>query len=170
MNSRYPQLVSEMKDRDISLLITDFDGVHTDNSALVGETGDEFVRVNRGDGLGIELLVKSGVQVVILTSDISPIASFRAKKLQIPCFHSRGSKLEVIQQKVLGKTCGLEAIAYLGNDINDKDCMSAVGTAIAVADAHPDLLEVADFITSKLGGSGAVREVCDQIRMQLGSR
>ncbi len=145
----------------MKLFVLDFDGVLTDNRVLVGQDGQESVLCHRGDGLGIEKLRGAGVAVVVLSKERNPVVAARCKKLGIECLQGEDDKLPTLQ--ALARRKGLEAaqVAYVGNDVNDLECLSWVGTPIAVADSEPEVLRVADWVTTKIGGHGAVREVCD---------
>ena len=145
----------------IRLLVMDFDGVLTDNGVYVTEDGRESVRCDRSDGLGLERLRTSGVATLILSKEKNPVVSARAGKLQIPCIQGQDDKLEVLVTFARERGVALEEIAYVGNDVNDAECLQAVGLPIVVADAWPAVLPLARYRTSRPGGRGAVREVCD---------
>jgi len=146
---------------EIDTVLFDFDGVMTDNRVLVSEIGAELVIVNRSDGLGTRLLKEADIRVVIITSERGGPAWERAKKLHLDIYSAPeyGGKKEVIEQFGLdGKNT-----VYVGNDVNDLEVIPFVGIFIAVADAHKSVIKAADYVTTKKGGYGAVREVCDMI-------
>jgi 3-deoxy-D-manno-octulosonate 8-phosphate phosphatase (KDO 8-P phosphatase) len=145
----------------VRLVAFDFDGVFTDNTVYVSETGEESVRCWRGDGLGLQKLSSSGIDSVILSTETNAVVSMRAKKLKSVCFHGLTDKLKELKRLAGEKGIGLAETAYVGNDINDADCLAAVGFAVVVADAHPDVMSLAHYVTRAAGGHGAVREVCD---------
>lgn len=145
----------------IRLLVMDFDGVLTDNGVYVTEDGRESVRCDRSDGLGLERLATSGVALLILSKEKNPVVSARAGKLKIPCLQGQNDKLQVLVGFARERGIALEEIAYMGNDVNDAECLRAVGLPIVVADAWPDVVPLARYRTSRPGGRGAVREVCD---------
>jgi N-acylneuraminate cytidylyltransferase len=148
----------------IKLLVLDFDGVLTDNRVLVQEDGTEAVYCSREDGLGLEMLRKSGrVKVVVISKEKNPVVAARCRKLGIECIQSCDDKLVQLKQKVESRKLKQEAIAYVGNDVNDLECLRWVGLPIAVCDAAPEVLAVAKWKTAKPGGHGAVREVCEAI-------
>lgn len=147
------------------LLALDFDGVLTDNSVYVDSNGKEMVRCDRYDSIGLGMLKKlDALTVVIVTNETfgSPV-THRAKKYGIDCCHvgPGREKFPTLYEFATGLNIGLENTCYVGNDVNDLDCLKNVGLAVAVADSHPDILGSVDFITSKPGGHGAVREICD---------
>jgi N-acylneuraminate cytidylyltransferase len=147
----------------IKLLVLDFDGVLTDNRVLVREDGTEAVWCNRSDGLGLGMLKRKGIEVIVLSKEKNPVVAARCRKLGIVCIQGCDDKLSELKQKAESRKLKGEEIAYVGNDVNDLECMKWVGCAIAVGDAMPEVRSVAKWVTSKPGGWGAVREICDAI-------
>lgn len=147
----------------IRLLVFDFDGVMTDNRVVVFEDGREGVLCSRGDGMGLDLLRASGLAVAVISKEGNPVVSARCRKLKIPCIQGIGDKLPVLRKMVTEQGIDLQTVAYMGNDINDLECMEAVGLAIAPADAEAQILRIAGLVTTAPGGFGAVREVADLI-------
>jgi N-acylneuraminate cytidylyltransferase len=133
----------------------------TDNRVLVFDDGREAVLCNRGDGMGLEMLKKAGVPLAVISKEINPVVGARCKKLKIPYLQGIEDKLAELTKIVRERGLELAQVAYVGNDVNDLECMHAAGVAIAPADSHPDALRAADLVTSAPGGFGAVREVCD---------
>jgi YrbI family 3-deoxy-D-manno-octulosonate 8-phosphate phosphatase len=148
---------------DVDVVITDFDGVHTDDSALVTEDGLESVRVSRSDGLGIERLRKAGVPILILSKETNRVVRARAAKLGVEVLHGIEAKAEVLRDWLEQQGVDAGRAAYLGNDINDLGPMALVGWPLAVADAHPEVQRAARRVLSRRGGHGAVRELCDLV-------
>ena len=147
----------------IKAIFCDFDGVFTDNSVWTNERGEESVRCNRSDGIGISSLKAHGIYFCIISSEVIPIAKYRAKKLQIDCYtgvKEKDTVIESIKTKLCFKT---EECAFIGNDINDLPAFKSVGIKIAVSDSYKQLLDKADHILSRPGGYGAVREACEYI-------
>ncbi|WP_081752835.1 KdsC family phosphatase [Kallotenue papyrolyticum] len=153
--------------RQIRLVAFDFDGVFTDNTVIVSEDGIEFVRCWRGDGIGLRLLEQLGLACVILSTEENPVVLTRSRKLAVPCRYGCKDKLATLKEIAAERNIPLEAIAFVGNDINDAGCLQAVGLPIVVQDAHPDVLPLARFRTTTPGGYGAVREVCDLFKNVL---
>jgi YrbI family 3-deoxy-D-manno-octulosonate 8-phosphate phosphatase len=147
----------------VDAVVTDFDGVHTDNRVRVDERGVESVVAHRGDGLGVSRLKAAGIPVLILSTEENPVVAARARKLQIDARHGIADKAEVLRDWARAQNIPLSRIAYLGNDINDLGCLDLVGWPVAVADAHPDVLPAARLILTHNGGDGAVRELADRI-------
>jgi YrbI family 3-deoxy-D-manno-octulosonate 8-phosphate phosphatase len=148
---------------DVDVVITDFDGVHTDDAALVTEDGYESVRVSRSDGLGVERLRKAGVPILILSKETNRVVAARAAKLGVEVLHGIEAKAEVVRDWLERQGVDAARAAYLGNDINDLGPMALVGWPLAVADAHPEVQRAARRVLSRRGGHGAVRELCDLV-------
>ena len=147
--------------QNIKLIVFDFDGVFTDNSVIIDQNGLESVRCSRSDGLGLRLLDSIKIQYCIISSEINPVVAIRAKKLKIDVTQGHNDKLPILREIANTKNLQMNNVAYVGNDINDIDCLQAVGLSIAVADAFPEVLSIAKYKTSRLVGYGAVREVCE---------
>ncbi|MCG8558041.1 MAG: acylneuraminate cytidylyltransferase [Proteobacteria bacterium] len=147
----------------IRLLVLDFDGVMTDNRVIVDETGVEAVCCHRGDSLGISRVKNAGVEVIVLSTESSSVVAARCDKLRVQCVQGQNDKLSALQRLVSARGLEPDAVAYLGNDINDLACMQWVGTPIAVPGSVPEVISVAKLVTLSQGGQGAVREVSDWI-------
>ncbi|HHH39527.1 MAG TPA: 3-deoxy-D-manno-octulosonate 8-phosphate phosphatase [Sedimenticola sp.] len=145
----------------IRLVVFDFDGVFTDNMVYVLQDGSEAVRCSRLDGLGLEKLRRLGVEYTILSTETNPVVSARAAKLKTDCIQGCGDKPAALAALARERGIPLSAVAFVGNDINDLECLRRVGLPIVVRDAHPDVLPLARYRTLRKGGEGAVREVCD---------
>jgi YrbI family 3-deoxy-D-manno-octulosonate 8-phosphate phosphatase len=156
-------LVTPAATLDADALVTDFDGVHTDDSVLVGQDGSEFVTVTRGDGMGISLLRQAGVPVLILSTETNAVVGARAAKLGVEVRQGVADKAAVLRAWTHARSLDLDRVAYLGNDINDLPCLDLVGWPIAVPDAHPRVLAAARLVLGNPGGRGAVREVAERI-------
>lgn len=148
---------------DVDAVVTDFDGVHTDDRVSVTADGTEFVSVSRADGLGVRLLRENGVPVLILSTEVNPVVSARAAKLQIEVQQAVENKAEALAAWAAGRGIPLERIAYLGNDINDLGALRLVGWPIAVSTAVPEVLAEARVVLAAAGGHGAVRELANRV-------
>ncbi|WP_309708149.1 acylneuraminate cytidylyltransferase [Pseudolysinimonas sp.] len=156
-------LVSPAAALDVDALVTDFDGVHTDDSVLVGQDGSEYVSVNRGDGMGVALLRAAGVPTLILSTETNPVVGARAAKLGVDVRQGLGDKAAVLRAWAAERQLDLDRVAYLGNDVNDLACLELVGWPLAVPDAHPRVLAAARLVLGSPGGRGAVREAAERI-------
>ena len=147
----------------VTFVVFDFDGVMTDNRVLVAEDGRESVFCSRADGLGVQLLDRAGVGCLILSTETNPVVSARAAKLGVDCVQGLGvdGKGGALRRIIGGRGLDPAAVAYVGNDVNDVECLGLVGVPICVADAWPAARRAARYVTARRGGDGAVREVCD---------
>ncbi len=149
--------------KKIKLIVFDFDGVFTDNRVLVLQNGIEGVLCSRADGIGIEVVKKMGINLLVLSKEKNKVVSVRCKKLDIPCIQRCDNKSEVLKQEAGKLGILLKNVAYMGNDINDLECIKMVGLPVCVSDSYPDIRNNSLFITKAKGGYGAVREFCDFI-------
>lgn len=147
----------------LRLLIFDFDGVFTDNAVYVLEDGREAVRCSRFDGFGLRRLEAVGVEPLILSTEVNPVVQARARKLKIGARNGLDDKLAALGEEIASRGLALEAVGYVGNDVNDLACLEAVGLPIVVGDAHPEVAHLGRYVTARPGGRGAVREICDLI-------
>ena len=174
-SQKIPKLVDSLEESyqenfnlsQVKLLILDFDGVLTDNRVLVSQDGTESVWCNRGDGWGIARLKEKGIEILVLSTELNQVVRARCQKLGIDCIHGCDDKLAALKQILAERSLERENVAYIGNDVNDLACMSYVGIPIAVADAVPEIKNVARIITKNRGGYGAVREFADLILKAL---
>ena len=151
----------------ISLVVLDFDGVITDDRVYVNQRGEEMVAAHRGDGMGIAQLKKSGVKVIILSKEKNQVVKARADKLGIPAYHGIDDKEKELKSILKDLKIPGSEVIYLGNDINDLPCFPLVGLAVAVADAHRDVIDQAGLVLKRKGGHGAVRELSELIIDEL---
>ncbi|HAQ60216.1 MAG TPA: acylneuraminate cytidylyltransferase [Microbacterium sp.] len=148
---------------DVSAVVTDFDGVHTDDTATTDAEGRETVRVSRSDGMGIAQLRRAGIPVLILSTETDPVVTARARKLQVDVRQGIDDKAAALVEWGAARGIPLTRIAYVGNDINDLACLELVGWPVAVSGAHPLVLAAARVVLSRAGGRGAVRELSDAV-------
>ena len=149
--------------RAIKAIVFDFDGVMTDDQVYITETGEEMVMASRSDGMGISALKSAGLKLLILSKERNPVVAKRAEKLQIEVIQSCDNKLEALTEWLSKNQLPLSQCAYVGNDINDLQCMKAVRLAIAPVDAHPLAGQAAHWRLTRAGGKGAIRELSDAI-------
>jgi len=147
----------------VKAVVTDFDGVHTDDTASVDADGVERVRVSREDGMGVSLLRRAGIPMLILSTEVNPVVRARAEKLRVPVMHGIDDKESALRGWAADAGIPLAEIAYLGNDVNDLPALRIVGWPIAVANAHPLVLEAARVVLRRRGGHGAVRELIERV-------
>jgi 3-deoxy-D-manno-octulosonate 8-phosphate phosphatase (KDO 8-P phosphatase) len=155
---KHGQILARLK-----LVIFDFDGVFTDNTVYVNQDGVEQVRCWRSDGLGLSRLKAVGILVQIVSTEANPVVVNRAAKLKLPCRHAVEDKAFAVMD--ICRELGIDPTdcMFVGNDINDIPAFEKVGVPVGVADAYPEVNPHILFRTSKAGGFGAVREICDLI-------
>jgi len=152
------------KAKGLKLLLLDVDGVLTDGTITYTHEGTEIKSFHTRDGFGIRLLLESGVEVGLITARESEAVKRRVQDLGLKhVFQKTKNKLEVFDQ--LLKEFGLEPteVGYMGDDWLDLPLLVRVGFAATVADAVPEVLQIAHYVTRRKGGQGAVREVCELI-------
>ncbi|CCK27897.1 transferase [Streptomyces davaonensis JCM 4913] len=148
---------------DIDAVVLDFDGTQTDDRVLIDADGKEVVSVHRGDGLGIAALRKSGLKMLILSTEQNPVVAARARKLQLPVLHGIDRKDLALKQWCEEQGIAPERVLYVGNDVNDLPCFALVGWPVAVASAHDVVRGAARAVTTLPGGDGAIREIASWI-------
>ena len=145
----------------IKAVVFDFDGVFTDNRVIVSTTGEEFVICDRGDGMGTNLLAAAGIKMLILSKEKNAVVTSRGKKLNIEVIQGCDDKLPELIKWLQKNNVDAKQAAYIGNDINDLECLSHVEVAVIPADAHPSVIKTATWILQHNGGRGAIREFAD---------
>ncbi len=154
----------------VELLLLDVDGVLTDGRVVIDDQGVETKAFDVTDGHGLKLLQRAGVEVGFVTGRRSRVVEHRARDLGVTEVHQRvRNKLEVVRE-ILGRRClAPDRVAYVGDDLVDLPVITQVGVGITVADAPEYVRERALWVTSRPGGRGAVREVCEAILRARGA-
>lgn len=149
---------------NIRLLLLDVDGVLTNGKLIYSNSGDELKTFNTQDGFGLRILQDAGVEVGVITARKSEIVERRAQELRFAHIYQGAPKKLGAFQEICKKT-GLKPfeIAYMGDDWLDLVLLNRVGLALAPVNAVEEVKQAAHFVSSKKGGSGAVREVCELI-------
>lgn len=146
----------------IRLLVLDVDGVLTDGRLLYDAEGRESKSFHVRDGYGMQQAMAAGVTLAVISGRRSPAAAARLAELRVPhVFLGRNDKRAVFDQLLADLGVTASDVACVGDDVTDLDIMSVAGLGITVADAHPEVLRAADWVTAAGGGRGAVREICD---------
>lgn len=149
--------------KKIKLIISDFDGVLTDNRVLVDENGKEAVFVNRSDGLAVGMLRKLGIEFMILSTEKNPVVTARARKLKVECVQGCDNKQTAIKDIIASKNLSKDEVMYIGNDINDYEAMKVAGIKVTPNDAYPEVKNIADIVTEARGGMGVIREIAGEM-------
>ncbi len=154
----------------IKLVAFDVDGVLTDGGLYIGDNGVEYKAFYSRDGHGMRMLLDSGVKIGVITGRQSQLVADRMVSLGVEHVY-QGCREKGPGFESLLKDTGLKGdeVAFVGDDVMDLPAMSRAGLAIAVADAHPLVIEHAHWKTSSPGGRGAVREVCELVMRARGS-
>lgn len=148
----------------IRAVLFDVDGVLTDGSLFLGDDGQEYKAFHSRDGHGMVMLRDSGMVLGVITGRQSEVVRIRMESLGVShVYQGRRDKLPAYEE--LKAALGLDdgAVAYVGDDVVDLPVLRRVGLAIAVADAHPLVIEHAHWVTGAGGGRGAAREVCELV-------
>ena len=148
----------------IKLVLLDVDGTLTDGGIYRGNNGEELKRFNVKDGYAIVNAQKLGIEFGIITGRRSELVEIRSNELKIKYLYQGISEKTVILKEIMQKT-GLkkEEIAYMGDDLNDILIMKQSGLTGTPKDATDEVIQIADFVSEKNGGSGAVREFVEYI-------
>ena len=146
----------------IKLLLLDVDGVLTDGRIIYDNHGNELKAFDVKDGHGLKLLQRTGIKVGIITGRSSAVVTRRAQELGIEILYQGALRklepyLEILSEQGLID----EQVAYIGDDLVDLPILQRVGFSATVADAVPEVFPYVDYIATRPGGCGAVREVCD---------
>lgn len=152
------------KVRFIKLLILDVDGILTDGRLWYAADGEALKVFHMHDGLGIKQLLQAGIHVAIITSRENKAVSSRATELGIRyVFQGQSDKMVPFKQLLSQLKLSENEVAYMGDDLPDLPVMKCASLAITVPNAVSAVQAQAHWKTKKLGGEGAVREVCDFI-------
>ncbi|UCE71631.1 MAG: HAD-IIIA family hydrolase [Nitrospiraceae bacterium] len=157
------------KAKKIKLLILDVDGVMTDGSIILDNKGNELKRFHVRDGHGIKMIQKAGITLAIITGRKSEVLKVRAKELGIQEVHQRIFQKSAVYEKLLRKyRCSDENVAFMGDDVVDAELLKRAGLTAAPSDAEEEAKKLADIVTKRRGGRGAVREFTDLILQASG--
>ncbi len=156
--------------RDIKLVAFDIDGVMTDGRLYYTDFGNEMKAFNVKDGIALNWLRSTGVEVAIITGRTSELVKKRASDLKISRL-VQGREDKIVALKEMMAPMGIEArqVAYMGDDLPDLAAIRFAGIGVAVADAVPLVREHADLVVTRNGGDGAVREFCEWLMNAQGT-
>ena len=147
---------------DIRLLVMDVDGVMTDGKITYTGDGQELKSFNIKDGLGIKRAQAMGIETAIITGRTSPMVERRARELGIAhLVQGREDKLAALSDLVGQMNLSLDQVAYIGDDLPDLTAIESVKLGACPADAATEVKSKANWISTRAGGDGCVRELCD---------
>ena len=162
-----PQLMARAQ--AVRLVFLDVDGVLTDGGLYFSEHGETLKRFNRLDGQGIKYLLSTDVQPVIITGRDSAPLRVRVQALGIVhAYYGVHDKRAVAKQVLQALGLSFDQAAAMGDDWPDLPVMQACALAAAPAQAHPEVLAAAHWVSQRRGGDGAVRDLCDVILASQG--
>lgn len=148
------------------LFVMDVDGTLTDGKIYMSDQGEAYKVFDIKDGYGIKhILPEMGMKAVIITGRESDIVRRRAQELEIELLYQGISdKLCLLEKIVNEQNCTLDEVVYIGDDVNDLQCMKKAGFCACPADAQKKVKHLADYVTVKNGGDGAIREVIEYLK------
>ena len=147
----------------VRFAVFDFDGVFSDNRVWTNDRGEESVACFRGDTMGLRRLDEVGVEYLIITSETNDAVAARARKMRADCIKGIEDKLPVLREEVARRGVSLAETSYVGNDVNDAECLAVVGIPVVPADAWAEVVPLARIVLTRAGGHGCVREFCDAV-------
>lgn len=149
--------------KTIKMIVTDFDGVMTDNTVIINEDMTMSRRINFKDIMAVSMLKKAGKELAIISGEKNSAIDLVAQKFNLREVHQDiRVKAEVLKSIVERNNLAPDEVLYIGDDINDIDCLKLMSTRITVPNATPLVHRVENIqITTQVGGSGAFREVVD---------
>ena len=168
MREKSVKRASELLPSNIEAIAFDFDGVFTDNRVMVMEDGTEGVFCDRSDGLGLSMLRKCNLPLKVFSTESNPVVKKRCEKLEIPHVHGINEKFNELKKWLLEIKANPENVIYVGNDVNDLECMACVGCPVAVGDACQEVKNKSILVLTSLGGKGALRELVELVLKRIG--
>lgn len=155
-------LIEQVK--HIKLIAFDVDGIFSDGRITLGNQGEELKDFNTLDGYGVKAIIKLGIEVVIITGKQSKIVENRMSNLGVEhVIQNCENKYQALKQFAEKHNYNPQDIASMGDDMADLGMFRQSSLKFSVPNGHPYLQKQANYVTSRLGGHGAVREVCDLI-------
>jgi 3-deoxy-D-manno-octulosonate 8-phosphate phosphatase (KDO 8-P phosphatase) len=157
-------MISDKDFSNIKILVMDVDGTLTDGKIYVGDSGEVFKAFNVKDGYRLINMKKYHIVPVIITGRKSEILTKRAAELKIEeVYQGVEDKLKVLDDILHKYQLTYENVAYIGDDVNDMDCMKVCYLNACPADSVDEVTDVVDYVCKANGGNGAVREFIDLI-------
>ena len=147
----------------IKIVVSDFDGIFTDNNLYLNDKGVESVKLSRSDGMAIKMLKEKNLKFIVVSSEKNKVAYQRCKKLGVECFYGVQNKFKFLKNYLGNKKIKLSQVLYIGNDINDLECMENCAISVTVKDGNEKIKKISDHILIKKGGCGAIRELVELI-------
>ncbi len=151
--------------KNVKMIISDFDGIFTDNSVIINADKTISRKVSFKDIMGVSILVKNSYKVGFISGEKNPVIEMIAEKFKLTeIFMDVRVKIDVLKDIIERNSLTPQEVIYIGDDINDKECLEYVATKITVPNANKKIKNIKGIqITSASGGDGAFREVVDEI-------
>ena len=149
----------------IKLIVSDFDGIFTDNSVYIFDDGNSAKKLSYKDIMGVSVAIKNGISVAILSGSESTAISYLAEKFPLAgAYQNIKNKLPVLEDIMKEHNLCEDEVLYLGDDVNDIECLCKVNYPVTVREANKNVLELEQIqITQANPGNGAFREVVDNL-------
>ncbi len=141
------------------IIFTDFDGCLTDDRVWLNQEGEEFVAVNRKDGLAVNRLKNLGIQVVITSTETNKVVLARGKKMGVEVLQGLDDKAEAIGRYLIQSNLSWNDIWYIGNDVNDLGAINRAKLSFCPADAVRKVRQTVDVTLNTNGGCGILEEI-----------
>ena len=145
--------------KDLEMIVFDFDGVFTNNKFFLNKKGEEVVTLSRADGLAIKILKQNKVQMLVLSSEKNDVVKLRCQKIGVNYKNGVDNKIKYLKYYFFKNGINKENVLYIGNDLNDLECMKYIGFPVAVYDAADLVKKNSKIILDSKGGDGAIREL-----------
>lgn len=150
--------------KKIKIIISDFDGVWTDNKVYTFTDGNEAVCCSKYDSIRLPELKKMGIKLIVLTTEKNPSVANRLKKLGLKYYIcSDGNSKFIRMSDMTFNKNEWEETCYIGNDVNDKSCYTLAGIRVCPPEAPDDIKKVCNYVTKNPGGNGCIREILDLV-------
>jgi 3-deoxy-D-manno-octulosonate 8-phosphate phosphatase (KDO 8-P phosphatase) len=148
----------------IKAIAMDVDGVLTDGTVWLDAAGNESKRISFADVMGVSLGRQAGLRFALISGESGGTLDAIAAKLGITdVYPACKDKAGAVREFAANHGLDLNELCFIGDDVNDRDALMISGLGVAPATAHPSARDVADFVTSRNGGVGCVREVIDEV-------
>jgi len=148
----------------IQALVFDVDGVLTQGDIVYTDSGEEAKAFDVKDGLGMRVAGEAGLRLALMTGRASSVVQRRARDLHIDDMLQRvGDKASALRTFAAHRGLELAQVAFVGDDLNDREAMRIAGVSIAPADAAPEIREIADLVTEARGGRGCARQAVEAV-------
>ncbi len=147
----------------VTTMIFDMDGVLTDGGLVIMPDGEWVRRMHIKDGYALQLAVKAGYEIIVITGSSSEPVAARLRKLGVQKVYQKVTDKLLLLEEIMANRLASEEIMYMGDDVPDASIMKRVGISCCPVNASRDILEIADYISPVKGGEGCVRDVIEKI-------